>query len=217
VNDEIFHRSPDLRCDRERFWAETYASEYIRRNSSFDTALGVDAWQKMLARTSGRLESILECGCNIGRNIELLNITHPDASKAVIELGKDAYDRALSTQRIDSSFNGSILDSDFLPGSFDLAFTVGVLIHIHPDNLLQNMKKIYEYSRRYVLMAEYFNRTPTMIEYRGEKDMLFKSDFGKLFLESFDVSLVDYGFLWGHIYDVAGFDDITWWLFEKKS
>jgi hypothetical protein len=23
--------------------------------------------------------------------------------------------------------------------------------------------------------------------------------------------------LWGHIYDVAGFDDITWWLFEKRN
>ena len=40
-------------------------------------------------------------------------------------------------------------------------------------------------------------------------------DFGKLFLENFDVKVVDYGFLWGVEYDVAGFDDITWWLFEK--
>jgi len=30
------------------------------------------------------------------------------------------------------------------------------------------------------------------------------------------VELVDYGFLWGHIYDSAGFDDITWWLFKKN-
>lgn len=36
-------------------------------------------------------------------------------------------------------------------------------------------------------------------------------------IENFEVSLVDYGFLWGHIYDSAGFDDITWWLFEKKE
>lgn len=30
--------------------------------------------------------------------------------------------------------------------------------------------------------------------------------------QNFDVELVDYGFLWGHIYDDAGFDDITWWV-----
>ena len=55
-----------------------------------------------------------------------------------------------------------------------------------------------------------------MIEYQGEQNKLFKRDFGKLFIENFNVQLVDYGFLWGHIYDSAGFDDITWWLFEKN-
>jgi hypothetical protein len=93
---------------------------------------------------------------------------------------------------------------------------MGVLIHIHPDELQANMKKIFDYSCRYVLMGEYFNRTPVMLDYQGEKDKLFKRDFGKLFIESFDVKLVDYGFLWGHLYDKAGFDDITWWLFEKS-
>ena len=78
------------------------------------------------------------------------------------------------------------------------------------------MKKMYDYSKRYVLIGEYFNRTPTSIEYQGQPDKLFKRDFGKLFIENFDVKLVDYGFLWGHIYDKAGFDDITWWLFEKQ-
>jgi hypothetical protein len=55
-----------------------------------------------------------------------------------------------------------------------------------------------------------------MIEYRGELDMLFKRDFGKLFIENFDCEIVDYGFLWGHQFDNAGFDDITYWLFRKK-
>jgi hypothetical protein len=55
-----------------------------------------------------------------------------------------------------------------------------------------------------------------MINYNGEDDRLYKRDFGKLFIESFNVELVDYGFLWGHIYDKSGFDDITWWLFKKK-
>jgi hypothetical protein len=54
------------------------------------------------------------------------------------------------------------------------------------------------------------------VEYQGEPDKLFKRDFGKLFIENFGVKLLDYGFLWGHIYDAAGFDDITWWLFEKS-
>ncbi len=79
------------------------------------------------------------------------------------------------------------------------------------------MQKIFQYSSRYILMGEYFNRTPVMIEYHGEEDKLFKRDFGKLFMENFSVRLVDNGFLWGHIYDDAGFDDITYWLFEKND
>ncbi|NBX70065.1 MAG: hypothetical protein EBR01_14040 [Proteobacteria bacterium] len=79
------------------------------------------------------------------------------------------------------------------------------------------MEKIFQHSKKFILLGEYFNRTPLSIEYQGQKDRLFKRDFGKFFLESFNVSLVDYGFLWGHVYDQAGFDDITWWLFAKKG
>ena len=109
-----------------------------------------------------------------------------------------------------------VLIWNFRESEFDLVYVMGVLIHIHPDDLLANMQKMYEYSNKYILIGEYFNRTPVMIEYQGEKDRLFKRDFGKLFIENFNVNLVDYGFLWGHLYDKAGFDDITWWLFEKK-
>ena len=112
--------------------------------------------------------------------------------------------------------NGPILEYDFAPASFDLTLATGVLIHINPDDLHATMAKMHDYSKRYILMGEYFNRTPTMIEYQGQQDKLFKRDFGKMFLENFPVKLVDYGFLWGHIYDEAGFDDITWWLFEKQ-
>ena len=113
-------------------------------------------------------------------------------------------------------FHGSIGDSHFKE-KFDLVFTVGVLIHIHPKDLLKNMQKLYRYAKKYILIGEYFNRTPVMIEYQGKKNRLFKRDFGKLFIENFSVSLVDNGFLWGHVYDQAGFDDITWWLFVKNG
>ena len=93
---------------------------------------------------------------------------------------------------------------------------MGVLIHIHPKELLSNLNKIYEYSKKYILVGEYFNRTPTSIIYQGQKDLLFKRDFGKVIIENFKLELVDYGFLWGHEYDDAGFDDFTWWLFKKN-
>ena len=168
----------------------------------------------MLKNTT-EINSLLECGCNIGRNIKFLNKVLPKSKKSIIEISKEAFRTVSERYDIDKSFNGSIVDSKFKSESFDLVFSSGVLIHIHPSDLLENMTKMFNYSRKYILIAEYFNRTPVMIEYQGEKDKLFKRDFGKMFIENFKVKLVDYGFLWGHIYDDGGFDDFTWWLFEK--
>ena len=200
--------------EQQNFWANDYAQEYIKKNSQFDRELGVEGWRKMLAKAEG-VRSILECGCNIGRNIDFLNTAFPDSSKSIIEISKPAFDFVTAQHVLYRAFNGAIEESNFAE-KFDLVFTVGVLIHIHPDNLLSNMRKMFDYSEKYILMGEYFKRTPVLLEYQGQKDKLFKRDFGKLFVENFPVELVDYGFLWGHIYDSAGFDDITWCLFKKK-
>lgn len=200
--------------EQQQFWARDYAEGYIEKNSQFDRPLGIEAWNKMLMM-SRDIQSVLECGCNIGRNIDFLNAVLPNASKSIIEISTPAFDQVTKQHTLAHAFNGAIEDSH-LPSTFDLVFTIGVLIHIHPDNLLANMRKMFEYSNQYILIGEYFNRTPVMIEYQGQRDRLFKRDFGKLFLENFAVEWVDYGFLWGHVYDKAGFDDITWWLFRKR-
>jgi 2-polyprenyl-3-methyl-5-hydroxy-6-metoxy-1,4-benzoquinol methylase len=75
----------------------------------------------------------------------------------------------LLPDNIEQSFNGPIVQSNFEKEHFDLVFTMGVLIHIHPDDLLTNMQKMFDYSSRYILVSEYFNRTPVMIEYHGKR------------------------------------------------
>jgi pseudaminic acid biosynthesis-associated methylase len=200
--------------EQQNFWKQEYAEEYRKKNSSFNLEMGIKGWAEMLRSVSG-ISSILECGCNIGRNINFLNYLKPEAKKSIIEISPEAFKFVTDQYTIDRSFNGPIVESSFVSSSFDLVFTSGVLIHIHPDDLLGNMQKMYELSSSYILMGEYFNRTPVMIEYQGQQNKLFKRDFGKMFLENFNVGLVDHGFLWGHIFDSAGFDDITWWLFKK--
>lgn len=205
-----------LNSEQEKFWATTYADDYIKKNSQFDHKLGSEAWEKMLKETQGGVGNYLECGCNIGRNIEQIKLVLPDAKPSIIEISEPAFKFVTARYDFEHAYNGPILDSEFEKESFDLVFTMGVLIHINPDQLLDHMAKMFGYSRKYILMGEYFNRTPISIEYQGEKEKLFKRDFGKLFIENFKVKLPDYGFLWGHIYDSAGFDDVTWWLFEKR-
>jgi pseudaminic acid biosynthesis-associated methylase len=168
----------------------------------------------MLSSTSG-ISSILECGCNIGRNLHSVGKVLPVATQSIIEISKPAFEFVSNRYKLDQKFNGSILESD-LNGRFDLVFTMGVLIHINPSELIDNLRKMYGYSNKYILFGEYFNRVPLAVDYQGKKERLFKRDFGRFFVENFSVDVVDYGFLWGHFYDSAGFDDITWWLFQKR-
>jgi pseudaminic acid biosynthesis-associated methylase len=202
--------------EQEKFWAQTYANDYIAKNSDFDHQLGADAWHQMLSKVQNNIDNYLECGCNVGRNIDQIQLSYPKYKPSIIEISAPAFESVTKRHSFEYAFNGAILDSQFDKSSFDLVFTLGVLIHIHPDQLTEHMKKMFDYSRKYILIGEYFNRTPTMIEYQGSQDKLFKRDFGKFFIQNFPVKLVDYGFLWGHLYDIAGFDDITWWLFEKQ-
>lgn len=200
---------------QEQFWHSEYAQEYMDRNNAFDLDLGIKAWATMLKNVE-KIDSLLECGCNIGRNINFLNNLMPGVKKSIIELSPEPYKFVTSRNKFEHAFNGTILDADLPPNSFDLVYTTGVLIHVAPENLLSNMKKIYNLSKRYILFGEIFSRVPGFIEYKGKNNLLFKRDFGKFFLENFDCRIVDYGFLWGQIYDDAGFDDCNYWVFEKK-
>ena len=127
--------------EQQTFWAKDYAQEYIEKNQKFDRKMGVEGWSKILEKATA-IEQILECGCNIGRNIGFLNEVLPDAKKTIIEISKPAYDFVTNEYQLDQSFNGTILQSNF-EQKFDLVFTMGVLIHIHPDDLLENINKMW--------------------------------------------------------------------------
>lgn len=199
------------------FWKEEYAGEYAARNSNFDNNLGMHGWQKMLAKAIFERKTYLEVGCNIGRNLDQLQLLDPDLRPSVIEINPKALSYTQSNHALCRSYCGPAQEAAFEENSFELVFTAGVLIHISPDDLLAVMRKMHEWSSKYILIAEYFNRTPTTIDYQGRPNMLFKRDFGGMFIDHFPVKCIDYGFLWGRIYDAAGFDDITWWLFEKMD
>lgn len=206
-----------IRNEQEKFWEAKYSKEYIQKNSNFNHGLLIEGWKEILKSVSAP-SNILECGANIGRNIEALNHIYPEAAKTAIEISEDASKILRNKYKDLNVVNSSILASEITNNSFDLSFTMGVLIHINPNDLKQNLEKVILSSNRYVVIGEYFNRTPVSLTYQGEEEKLFKRDFGKFALENFSdkIELKDYGFLWGHLYDEGGFDDITWWVFERK-
>lgn len=204
-----------MNSEQEKFWHSNFNSDYIKRNSEFNSESGIKAWKQMLRKADG-IDSILECGSNIGRNIFFLEPVLPEAKKSIIEINEEAFNIAKQNLKLEFAVNSPILDAALPVNYFDLVFTMGVLIHIDPVQLPAHANKLFDLSKKYILIGEYFNRTPVMIEYHGEQNKLFKRDFGKLFLENLSLEIVDYGFLWGNEYDCAGFDDITYWLFRKK-
>ena len=91
-----------------------------------------------------------------------------------------------------------------------------MLIHIHPDHLTTVYDQLYNSSRKYILMAEYYNPSPVSVNYRGHEDRLFKRDFAGEIMDRYsDLKLIDYGFAY-HRDPVWPQDDITWFLMEKK-
>jgi hypothetical protein len=73
-----------------------------------------------------------------------------------------------------------------------MVFTSGVLIHISPDNIEKAIGEIHRCAKKYIWGFEYYNADGyKMVNYRGGDDMLWKTDFSKLFLDRFsDIELV---------------------------
>ena len=86
-------------------------------------------------------------------------------------------------------------------------FTSGVLIHIPSYELERVMKMIIEGATDYVLAVEYASPVEEMIEYRGEKDLLWKRPYGGLYCDM-GLSLIESG-------PAEGWTDCTYWLLRK--
>lgn len=59
----------------------------------------------------------------------------------------------------------------------DFVLIKGVLIHLDPNCLQEVYDKLYQTSKRYICMAEYYNPVPVEVSYRGHQEKLFKRDF----------------------------------------
>lgn len=208
--------STAFRTDQETFWAGTFGTEYIGRNESSRLLASNLHFFSQALRRAGRIETCIEFGANIGMNLRALKLLYPEIRSRGIEINADAARQLADLIGSDQVFTGSIFDYP-VRDSVDLAFIKGVLIHINPEMLATVYRKLYDASRRYVLVCEYYNPTPVAIAYRGHLDRLFKRDFAGEILESFpDLRLVDYGFAYRR--DPAfPQDDITWFLMEKSA
>lgn len=200
--------------EQESFWAGQFGTDYTDRNQGAQLhASNLSFFSELIRRMPG-ISSALELGANRGLNLHALKTLLPNAELSGIEINPQAAD--LLEKGGFRAYRGSILDFK-LDHPRDLSFTKGVLIHIQPTALPQVYDLLYQASRRFVLVAEYYNPSPVEIPYRGHSERLFKRDFaGELMDRHGDLELVDYGFLYRR--DPAfPQDDISWFLMEKRG
>ena len=201
--------------EQELFWESEFGDEYISRNNSKKLLASNKHLFKKILENLTDIESVLEFGCNIGLNLEAIKSIKPKLQLSGVEINAKAAEIAQSLG-IGPIYKTTILENMEVPSVYDLTFTKGVLIHINPDKLPEAYQNLVKYSKKYIMICEYYNPQPVTIPYRGHSDKLFKRDFANELKVSFDLDLIDYGFTY-HGDNEYPQDDLTWFLFKKKS
>ncbi len=200
--------------EQEKFWSGNFGDNYTKRSINQKTVLNNKIFFLKIFKKK-KINSVLELGANIGYNIlaikkifrKLKNIT-------CVEINNFAYKELIKIKGINAT-NDSLIKFQSKK-KYELVFTKGVLIHLNPNSLKNVYKKMGKFSSKYVLIAEYYNPTPTKVNYRGNKNKLFKRDFAQEFLkENEKFKLIDYGFTYRK--DKYPQDDLTWFLFKRKT
>jgi pseudaminic acid biosynthesis-associated methylase len=175
-------------------WAGDFGKEYTDRNpqdiDDFDKvylknfAITRTELNKEFLKEIPKQAKILEIGCNVAAQLDGLkklgftDLTGTDVSKYAIEKAKQKHPEI-------NFYIGSALKLPFKDNEFDLVFTSGVLIHIHPKDLPKAISEIQRISKKYIWCFEYFSQELKEIEYHGNKNILWKRDFLSQFLNQY--------------------------------
>lgn len=182
-------------ADQTQQWSSEFGKGYTDRNPHTLEAMdGLYKKQFGLTRTElnlmflGKLDrsiKILEVGSNVGaqllglQKLGFKNLYGIELQPYAVEVSKR------NTQNI-NLIQGSALEIPFRDSYFALVFTSGVLIHINPDDLNMVMREIYRCTREYIWGFEYYADQYSEITYRGRKNLLWKANFAKLYLDKFE-------------------------------
>ncbi|MBA4696459.1 MAG: methyltransferase domain-containing protein [Legionella sp.] len=201
--------------EQEKHWAGEFGNHYIERNQDERLVLSNLLLFSKILKLMPTIGSIVELGCNIGLNLKALQTINPAFDLCGYEINQTAVQRARELKQVEI-IHGTILNQLSTKKRFDLSFTKGVLIHIHPEALDKVYDNLFHLSSRYVLVCEYYNPKPEVIEYRGNSNLLFRRDFAGELMDRYPLQLLDYGFVY-HRDSYFPMDDPTWFLLEKTQ
>ncbi|MFO0852001.1 MAG: methyltransferase domain-containing protein [Gemmataceae bacterium] len=193
----------------EALWAGDFGDAYVERNKAAGD-VREPFWRGLLAEFPAA--SALEVGCNLGGNLKWVAAVLPPHQVFGVDVNLSAL-RALRAAVPDvNAVHTRGRDLPFRDRWFDLVFTMGVLIHQPESTLPLVMSEIVRCSRKYVVCGEYYSQQTVEVPYRGHSGALFKRDYGGLYQALFpELVLRKKGFMGKD----QGWDDVTYWVFEK--
>jgi SAM-dependent methyltransferase len=100
-------------------------------------------------------DSALELGCNVGRNLWMLQQRYPAMALRGVDIDAEAI--AYARSRVKAEFLvGDLYDVERALGDWtaDVVFTMGVLIHLHPATLPPLLETMARRARRHVVLVE---------------------------------------------------------------
>lgn len=180
---------------QEENWSGQHGDEYNKRNPQTTKDMdevyssnygGVTRTQlnKEFLDDIPRDVRILEVGANIG--VQLAYLQEMGFEKLYgVDINREAIETSKANLKGIDIILASALDLPFKENCFDLVFTSGVLIHISPDNIKSSMKELVRCSKKYIWGFEYFAENYMRVNYRGKDDLLWKTNFSQLYLDSF--------------------------------
>lgn len=196
----------------EELWGGDFGDAYSTRNREAGEGRG-GFWGAIL--TKFPVGNVLEVGCNIGGNLRWIRERVPANHIFGVDINDGVLRELCRALPGVNAVRTPARELPFCDRWFDLVFTTGVLIHQPPEILPVVMAEIVRCSRRYVVCGEYFAEVPTQVPYRGQSRALWKQDFGGLYQTLFPgLVLLEKGFL---PRDRGGWDDVTYWVFEKPA
>jgi spore coat polysaccharide biosynthesis protein SpsF len=196
----------------EALWSGDFGNDYVERNLRSYNERG-EFWTSLLARVHP--ESVLEVGSNVGGNLQwVAQVVPPERVVGVDVNGKALAELQAQLPGV-RGVKSSARELPFADASFDLVFTMGVLIHQPEESLPRIMDEIVRVSSHYVLCGEYYDRETKEVPYRGYRNALFRRDYGGMYASRYalQLRLAFEGFLGTE----DGFDNVTWWLFERTD
>lgn len=200
----------------ENLWFGKFGNDYHARNPQSDRLpYWLDVFDltedEILGDNQSVVRSICEVGAGQGDNLAALQQIFKARLAVGIEINSEACGKM--AQRGFTAINSPFLQVENI-GQFELVVTRGFLMHVPDEQIGATLRKIYDMSKRYIVLGEYYSPVRREVKYHGQDSALWIDDFAGKMMELFpDLRLMRYVFHYDR--DNKG-DDITYFWLTKE-